>query len=108
VVSRKFQAIAYYALGNRTKSSQPIIAPPGNAEAVKKLGQAPSRPLIFQGFRCFRSEPVPFFHSLAALSAGEGDEHIVAAVRAADAGEAEVQVAAAEELAGDVANDRPP
>jgi hypothetical protein len=33
-------------------------------EAVKKLGQAPSRPLIFQGFRRFRSEPVPFFHSL--------------------------------------------
>ena len=35
-----------------------------NAEAVKKLGQAPSRTLIFQGFRCFGSEPVPFFHSL--------------------------------------------
>ena len=33
-------------------------------EAVKKLGQAPSRPPIFQGFRRFRSEPVPFFHSL--------------------------------------------
>jgi hypothetical protein len=30
-------------------------------EAVKKMGQAPSRPLIFQSFR---SEPVPFFHSL--------------------------------------------
>jgi hypothetical protein len=35
-------------------------------EAVKKLGQAPSRPLISQGFRRFRSEPVPFFHSLGA------------------------------------------
>jgi hypothetical protein len=35
------------------------------AEAAKKLGQAPSRRLIFQGFRRFRSEPVPFFHSLA-------------------------------------------
>jgi hypothetical protein len=35
------------------------------AEAVNKLGQAPSRPLIFQGFRRFLSEPVPFFHSLA-------------------------------------------
>jgi len=44
----------------------------------------------------------------AALAAGEGDEHLVPAVRAADAGEAEVQVAAAEELAGDVADDRPP
>jgi hypothetical protein len=30
-------------------------------EAVNKLGQAPSRLLIFQGFRRFRSEPVPFF-----------------------------------------------
>jgi hypothetical protein len=36
-------------------------------EAVKKWGQAPSRPLIFQGFRRFRSEPVPFFHSLYPL-----------------------------------------
>jgi hypothetical protein len=35
------------------------------AEAVNELGQAPSRPLIFKGFRRFRSEPVPFFHSLA-------------------------------------------
>jgi hypothetical protein len=25
------------------------------------LGQAPSQPLIFLGFRRFRSEPVPFF-----------------------------------------------
>jgi hypothetical protein len=33
-------------------------------EAVKKLGQAPSRLLIFQGFHRFGSEPVPFFHSL--------------------------------------------
>ena len=36
-----------------------------HSEAVKKLGQAPSRPLIFQRFRRFRSEPVPFFHSLS-------------------------------------------
>jgi hypothetical protein len=36
------------------------------SEAVKKLGQAPSRPLIFRGFRRFGSEPVPFFHSLSA------------------------------------------
>jgi hypothetical protein len=32
---------------------------------VKKLGQAPSRTLFFQGFRHLRSEPVPFFHSLS-------------------------------------------
>ena len=44
----------------------------------------------------------------AALAVGEGDEHLVAAIRAADAAEAEVQVAAAEELAGDLADDRPP
>jgi hypothetical protein len=43
-------------------------------EAVKKLGQAPSRPLIFQGFRRFRSEPVPFFHSSYAF--GSGDWHL--------------------------------
>jgi hypothetical protein len=36
------------------------------SEVVKKLGQAPWRPLIFQGFRRFGSEPVPFFHSLSA------------------------------------------
>jgi hypothetical protein len=36
------------------------------SEAVKKRGQAPWRPLIFQGFRRFRSEPVPFFHRLDA------------------------------------------
>jgi hypothetical protein len=35
------------------------------SEAVKELGQAPSRPLIAQSFRRFRSEPVPFFHSLS-------------------------------------------
>jgi hypothetical protein len=35
------------------------------SEAVKKLGQAPSRPLIFWGFRPFGSEPVPFLHSLS-------------------------------------------
>ena len=44
----------------------------------------------------------------AALAAGEGDEHLVAAVRTADAREAEVQVAAAEEFAGHRADDRPP
>jgi hypothetical protein len=41
-----------------------FLVRPDRYEAVKKLGQAPSRPLIFQGFRRFRSEPVPFFHSL--------------------------------------------
>jgi hypothetical protein len=40
-----------------------------HSEAVKKLGQAPSRPLIFQRFRRFRSEPVPFFHRLSPSSA---------------------------------------
>ena len=44
----------------------------------------------------------------AALAAGEGDEHLVAAVRTADAREAEVQVAAMEELAGHRADDRAP
>jgi hypothetical protein len=38
----------------------------GLSEAVRKLGRAPSRPLMFQGFRRFRSEPVPFFHRLDA------------------------------------------
>jgi hypothetical protein len=33
-------------------------------EAVKKMGQAPSRLLIFQDFHRFGSEPVLFFHSL--------------------------------------------
>jgi hypothetical protein len=37
-----------------------------HSEAVKKLEQAPSRPLIFQDFRRFRLEPVPFFCSLSA------------------------------------------
>jgi hypothetical protein len=37
------------------------------------LGQAPSQPLIFQGFRRFRSEPVPFFRSLAVYRTGAGD-----------------------------------
>ena len=44
----------------------------------------------------------------AALLAGEGDEHLVAAVGATDAGEAEVQIAAAKESAGHVADDRTP
>ena len=44
------------------------------------------------------------------LAAGEGDEHLVAALRAAapHAGEAEVQVAATEELADHIADDGPP
>jgi hypothetical protein len=42
------------------------------SEAVKKLGQAPSRPLVFQGFGRFWSEPVPFFHSLSALRCRRG------------------------------------
>jgi hypothetical protein len=33
------------------------------SEAVKKSGQAPSRPPVFQRFRGSHSEPVPFFHS---------------------------------------------
>jgi hypothetical protein len=37
----------------------------GSGKAVKKLGQAPSRAMFFQGFRRVRSEPVPFFHSLS-------------------------------------------
>ena len=42
------------------------------------------------------------------LLAGEGDEHLVAAVGATDACEAEVQIAAAKESAGHVADDRTP
>ena len=42
------------------------------------------------------------------LAAGEGNEHLVAAVRTSDTRETEVQVAAAEEFAGHLANDRPP
>jgi hypothetical protein len=42
------------------------ISQSGPGEAVKKLGQTPSRALFFQGFRRLRSEPVPFFHSLGA------------------------------------------
>ncbi len=42
------------------------------------------------------------------LAAGEGDEHLVAAVPAADSSEAEVQVAATEKSAGNLADDRPP
>jgi hypothetical protein len=34
------------------------------SEAVKKSGQAPSRPLILRVFRRFRSEPCSFCHSL--------------------------------------------
>ncbi len=42
------------------------------------------------------------------LAAGEGDEHFVATTRAADAGEAEVEVAATKELAGHFPNDGSP
>ena len=44
----------------------------------------------------------------ATLLAGEGDEHLVAAVRAPNAGKAEVQVAAAEEFTYHVADDQSP
>jgi hypothetical protein len=43
-----------------------VVLTPGSrhrSEAVKKLGQAPSPLPIFQGFRRFGSEPVPFFYS---------------------------------------------
>jgi hypothetical protein len=47
----------------------PDLRPAGfvslRSEAVNKLGQAPSRPPIFQGFRGSHSEPVPFFQSLS-------------------------------------------
>ena len=43
-----------------------------------------------------------------ALLAGEGDEHLMAAVRAADAGEALVQIAALEKGRHGVLDDRPP
>jgi hypothetical protein len=41
-------------------------------EAVKKLGQAPSQPLIFQGSRRVDSEPVPFFPSPGATKPASG------------------------------------
>jgi hypothetical protein len=44
----------------------------------------------------------------AALLAGEGDEHLVAAVGATDAGEAEVQITTEEESTGHIADDRSP
>ena len=44
----------------------------------------------------------------AALLTGEGDEHLVLAVGAADAGEAEVYIAAAKEPPGHVPDDRSP
>ena len=44
----------------------------------------------------------------AALLTGEGDENLVAAVRAPNAGKAEVQVAAAEEFAYNFADDQSP
>jgi hypothetical protein len=42
-----------------------LVLPPFAPRAVEKLGQAPSRPPIFQGFRGSHSEPVPFFRSLS-------------------------------------------
>jgi hypothetical protein len=51
------------ALGSKTLQEIDVVF---RSEAVKELGQAPSRPAIFQGFRRFRSEPVPLFHSLSA------------------------------------------
>jgi hypothetical protein len=61
--------------GSRTNDSPKKRACPrfsvlSHYEAVKKLGQVPSRPLIFQGLRRFRSETVPFFHSLYTIHAG--------------------------------------
>jgi hypothetical protein len=50
-------------LSKGVRNSKNLFISPRDYEAVKRLGQAPSRPLIFQGFRRFRSEPVPFFHS---------------------------------------------
>ena len=44
----------------------------------------------------------------AALLAGKGDEHLVVAVRAADAGEALVQIAAVEKGRHGALDDRPP
>ena len=42
------------------------------------------------------------------LATGEGDEHLVAAVAAADAGKTKVEIPTAEELACHLADDRPP
>jgi hypothetical protein len=42
------------------------------------------------------------------LPAGEGDKHFVPALGAADTGEAEVEVAAGEEFADDLTDDRAP
>ena len=44
----------------------------------------------------------------AALPAGEGDEHLMVAILAADPGKAEVEIAASEEFSDHLANDRPP
>jgi hypothetical protein len=44
----------------------------------------------------------------ATLTTGEGDEHFVTAVGAADAGKAQMGIAAAEQSAGNLADDRPP
>jgi hypothetical protein len=46
--------------------------PARTALSMEKLGQAPSQPLIFQGFRRFRSKPVPFFHSLSGFRRHSG------------------------------------
>jgi hypothetical protein len=42
---------------------------PNRSAALKKLGQAPSRPPISQGFRSSRAEPVPFFPNRSAALA---------------------------------------
>ena len=44
----------------------------------------------------------------AALLAGKGDEHFVSTIGTTDAGEAEVQIAAAEKSTGHIADDRSP
>ena len=42
------------------------------------------------------------------LATGEGDEHLVAAIAAADAGKTEVEIPTTEELACHLPNNRPP
>jgi hypothetical protein len=46
------------------------------AKAVKEMGQAPTRPMISQGSRRFGSEPVPFFHRLAASPESQQEAEI--------------------------------
>ena len=66
---------------------------------------------VRDGFQDIRQEPLPVFdhfflvagRARAALLAGVGHKHLVVAVGAPDASKAEVQVAAAKELADHVA-----